>query len=634
MFASRILIWTLGALLVQQTVPGTRDQRAGGPPPAPTGTGVIAGTVVSSDAGRSVRRAQVNISGGGMGRTVLTDDRGNFSFDQLPPGDFTLSASKGGYLDTTYGQTQPGNGRPGTTIHLIAGQRVERLSMPLARGGVITGTVRDESGEPAYATQVRAFKYSMRSGERTLQQVGNATTDDRGVYRIPLLQSGDYIVMATPRDEGPAAAVVEMMKKVEEAAVAAQRTGATATIEDAKIALSRMSAAAASTPTDPAPAYAPVYYPGTTRPSNATSVAVTIGEERNNVDVQLQLVPTAAISGTLIGPDGTVPPGAQVLLADTEALPGMPVRTVRPGADGKFSFNGIAPGQYIVSARVRAAAVSMEVPVMPPGMTGQAADNMKAVMVEKAMTAAAASAGASADALWGQTEITTDGRPLTNVTVSLQRGMTVTGSVVFEGVAGMPPEATRLTVTLVPTGRSLTGDNSATPPVLVDSTGKFTVRGVMPGTYRVVSSSGVPPTYQLKSSVWGDRDTLDLPMDLKPGEDRAGGVLTFSTKTAEISGTLQDGSGQPASSYTVIAFAADTKYWTPNSRRIQAARPGTDGRFSVRSLPPGDYRLATVTDVEPGQWFDPAFLRQLVGASVPVTLADGEKKIQPLRINR
>jgi hypothetical protein len=146
-----------------------------------------------------------------------------------------------------------------------------------------------------------------------------------------------------------------------------------------------------------------------------------------------------------------------------------------------------------------------------------------------------------------------------------------------------------------------------------------------------VSSNGVPPTYQIKSSVWGDRDTLDFPMDVKPGEDRAGGVLTFSTKTAEISGTLQDGSGQPASSYTVIAFAADNKYWTPSSRRIQAARPGTDGRFSVRSLPPGDYR-SRPSDVEPGQWFDPAFLRELVGASVPVTLSEGEKKVQPLRI--
>jgi len=593
---------------------------------------VIAGTIASADAGRGVRRAQVNITGGGMSRTMMSDDRGNFSFDQLPPGDFTLTASKAGYLDVTYGQTQPGNGRPGTSIHLNAGQRVERLSMPLARGGVITGTIRDETGEPAYQTQVRAFRYTMRSGERTLQQVGNATTDDRGVYRLPLLQSGEYVVMATPRDE-PSAQMMDMMKRVEEAAVAAQRTGATAAIEEAKIAVARAQIAPPA-PADPASAYAPVYYPGTTRPANATSVNVTIGEEHANVDVQLQLVPTASVSGTLIGPDGAVPPGAQVLLADAEALPGMPVRNTRPGPDGRFTFNGVAPGQYVISARVRAlVAPAIEVQAMPPGISGQAGADMKAVMVEKAMAAAAAN-GASADALWGQADVAADGRPIANVTVSLQRGMTVTGAVIFEGIAGMPQDATRLMVTLVPTGRSLTGEAAATPPVLVDSMGKFTIRGVMPGSYRAIAASGVPSTYSIKSSMWGDRDTLDFPMDVKPGEDRAGGVLTFSTKTAEISGTLQDGSGQPVSSYTVIAFAADNKYWTPNSRRIQAVRPGTDGRFSVRSVPAGDYRIATVTDVEQGQWFDPGFLRQLVAASVPVTLAEGEKKVQPLRINR
>jgi len=82
----------------------------------------------------------------------------------------------------------------------------------------------------------------------------------------------------------------------------------------------------------------------------------------------------------------------------------------------------------------------------------------------------------------------------------------------------------------------------------------------------------------------------------------------------------------------VVAFSADERFWTPQSRRVQAARPATDGRFAFRALPPGDYRLVAVTDVEPGQWFDPAFLRQLVGGSVPLSIADGERKVQDLRV--
>jgi hypothetical protein len=70
----------------------------------------------------------------------------------------------------------------------------------------------------------------------------------------------------------------------------------------------------------------------------------------------------------------------------------------------------------------------------------------------------------------------------------------------------------------------------------------------------------------------------------------------------------------------------------PGARRIQATRPATDGRFSFRSLPAGDYRLVAVTDIETGQWFDPAFLRPLLGASIGITLAEGEQKIQDIRI--
>jgi hypothetical protein len=36
--------------------------------------------------------------------------------------------------------------------------------------------------------------------------------------------------------------------------------------------------------------------------------------------------------------------------------------------------------------------------------------------------------------------------------------------------------------------------------------------------------------------------------------------------------------------------------------------------------------------VEQGEWYNPAFLAQLVGASTKITLGDGEKKTQSLRI--
>jgi hypothetical protein len=50
-------------------------------------------------------------------------------------------------------------------------------------------------------------------------------------------------------------------------------------------------------------------------------------------------------------------------------------------------------------------------------------------------------------------------------------------------------------------------------------------------------------------------------------------------------------------------------------------------------LPEGEYRLAAVTDVEPGAWYDPELLRQLQIASVPVRLVEGQAVVQDLRVS-
>ena len=81
----------------------------------------------------------------------------------------------------------------------------------------------------------------------------------------------------------------------------------------------------------------------------------------------------------------------------------------------------------------------------------------------------------------------------------------------------------------------------------------------------------------------------------------------------------------------MIVFPAARALWS-SPRRVVSTRPATDGRFSVRDLPEGNYLIAALTDVEPGQWTKPAFLEQLVAAALPIALGDGEIKRQDLRI--
>ena len=176
-----------------------RDPNAPGAPVV-VGKGSISGTVVVAGSGQPARRARVGLSGGsdvGGGRSTTTDEMGRFAFNALPEGRFNLSASKAGHINGTYGQRQPG--RPGTPIQLADGQRLQ-VQVQITRGGVITGTVLDENAEALPGTPVRALRYVMQSGQRTLQSAGSSQTDDRGVYRIYGLQPGEYLVFATPRN--------------------------------------------------------------------------------------------------------------------------------------------------------------------------------------------------------------------------------------------------------------------------------------------------------------------------------------------------------------------------------------------------------------------------------------------------
>jgi hypothetical protein len=82
----------------------------------------------------------------------------------------------------------------------------------------------------------------------------------------------------------------------------------------------------------------------------------------------------------------------------------------------------------------------------------------------------------------------------------------------------------------------------------------------------------------------------------------------------------------------VIVFPTDRSLWMWGSHRIRQVRPGSDGRFVVAALPPGDYQIGAVTDVEDNQWFEPEFLEQLAPASVKVSLAPGQRLVQNLRV--
>lgn len=618
----------------------------------PVGQGSIEG-VVFSDNGAPVRRARVTLSGAELrgGRSTVTSDQGAFEFLALPAGRFTLTASKTGYVNNSYGAKRPG--RPGTPIQLADGQKIESASISLPRGSVVTGIVVDDLGEPSPGTQVRVMRYILRAGERSLQQAGQDTTDDRGLYRVYGLQPGDYMVSAVPRNQNLGALRETIASEVEallQQAGAQGRGGAgrggaagglggvflggggaggqQALVERAQQLQQQLQQA----DQEQAVAYAPVYYPGTTSPSGAQTVTLGVGDERGGVDFHLQLVATARVTGVVMSSTGTLPQGTQVMLVPSDraglpSIPGVSNNSTRVGQDGRFTLQNITPGQY--SLQARAVVREVDSNAAPADQGGRGGRGGRGGL------------GQIAQVLWAATDLTVTGSNPPDIVLDLQPGMTVSGRIVFEGGGGDPE---RVRVNLVPRGEQTLDIGGTPPPGQVDATGRFTIMGVAPGQYSINANAngggrggqgaGAASTvsWTLQSAVVGGVEALDFPFEVAPSQPIGGAVLTFGNATQELSGTLQDSSGRPTADYTIVLFAGDNRYWAPQSRRIAAARPDTNGRFTMRGLPAGDYRLTAIVDAEPGEWYDPAFLSQLVGASIPVSIREGEKKVQDIRV--
>lgn len=287
-----------------------RDRRTA--EPAPTGTSVIRGRVVGAESGQPLRGARVTLSAPGLreSRAALTDGQGAYEIKDLPAGRYTLGASKGGYVNLSYGQRRPFESpRP---IELGEAQVLQKIDFNLPRGGVIAGQVTDEFGEPVTEAMVQVGRLRFTGGRRQFTIVGRLEqTDDLGQFRVYGLPPGDYYVSAGTT---PGTALQ----------VAAGSFG-----------------------------YATTYYPGTPSIGEAQAVTLGIGQEIGGVVFSMLRARTAKVTGTVLDSSGK--PLSQVTVMVLQSFGGGSMMTsagagaVRP--DGSFTLSNLTPGDYTIQAR-------------------------------------------------------------------------------------------------------------------------------------------------------------------------------------------------------------------------------------------------------------------------------------------
>jgi hypothetical protein len=144
--------------------------------------------------------------------------------------------------------------------------------------------------------------------------------------------------------------------------------------------------------------------------------------------------------------------------------------------------------------------------------------------------------------------------------------------------------------------------------------------------------SGLQKPWALKAVYVDGRDVTDEMVDLKPGEQPGRVMIAVTDKATTITGAVVDEREQALTDFTVIAFPSDSTLWRSQSRFIQAVRPDKDGIYTIRGLPPGEYLLRAIDDIDQGEWYDPDLLQTLRAGATRVLLQESDTKSQDLKI--
>lgn len=317
----------------------------------------------------------------------------------------------------------------------------------------------------------------------------------------------------------------------------------------------------------PALAWMRTYYPGATSADGATKIVALPGGEVADIELKLLAVPTHAVRGVALYPNGTPAPGVAI-------TQGEPARStsVKSGPDGAFEFPAVAEGEWRFVAE-------------------QQSGSEKLRATE-----------------W----IEVPRHDLENVKLRLVAPLTLRGKVIMEAPKDGPSPRAGNLILGVRGGRreadlGLLGGGLWAAIITPDARGDFLVEDAYPGVYRLPSALQPPPLpYYLDAVRVGDADLVSQEAEISSDVS-----ITIVYKT---DGGSVNGKAEGCASGGVLLAPAD-----PALQRRGFSHSGAcDSRdhYEIRAVRPGEYYVLAFAGNGPVPAVDQTLLKQATKLSV------------------
>jgi protocatechuate 3,4-dioxygenase beta subunit len=422
--------------------------------------------------------------------SASTDAQGDFIFDNLDPGRYTLSAERAGYIRENY--TPPGGS---ALLTLTAGQKLTGVAFKMTPESSISGRVFDSDGDPLPKARVQVSRVQYSTRGKQLLPAGNATTSLDGTYRVEGLSAGRYYLTAqdSPNIISMAANTINANKAPEEAHVT-------------------------------------TYYPSALDMSTATPIAVTAGGEMRAIDVRMVKARVFHIRGKVLDTaTGSAPSNAMVRATPKDSVNLINLTSNFNGMtrNGVFDIGPLPPGEYVL----------MSTPFSTSGPDGK-------MTVVNSVGREVVRVGSSdvndlVFRIGPGAEVT---GKITTEPGSAQPQSQPNGQTPAPG-ANLRPRVQLIVID---------GANQGSTTGEAKEDGTFAIHNVAPATYQV-QVLPMPPGMYLKSVRYGSQDISKGTLDLTNGGGATLDVL-LSPNSADVSGTLHGSDGAPLSGVTLTLW--------------------------------------------------------------------------------
>ncbi len=201
--------------------------------------------------------------------------------------------------------------------------------------------------------------------------------------------------------------------------------------------------------------------------------------------------------------------------------------------------------------------------------------------------------------------------PVEDLEVAIQPPFPVQGRLRVDG--GAPPPGLKVSLEMQD---DVAADIRLRRSADVSGDGGFTLPDIHADRY-FVTVPGLPEGYYVKSIRLGKEDLLEDGVEFtrKPEDSLE---VVVSGKAAAIHGSVTD-----AGAGVTIALVPQGEKRRSRPQFYRTTLTDPRGRFTLASLPPGEYQLFAWEDVENGAWMDPGFLKPVEVQGKPITLREG-----------